>query len=124
MRMRRIRRLLPLLLAAAALLAPASAEAASWKHCGSWDGVGAWGYKPPGFGHFNVRALNVACRTARRVVRRSGYWDTEARPRGGVAYGEGRFWAWTCYYRFIPPEASRNRCKASGIRRVKWVSAA
>src|SRR5215207_404352 len=108
---------------------PAQASAATWKRCGAWDGSGAWGYDSPGFGFFNVRALNVSCRTARRIVRAHRFWDFESDPDmgdhgGGISYGEGRFWRWHCEHRFVPPEATKTRCLAPGERRVKWRSAA
>ena len=108
----------------------AQAEAANWKYCGKWDGTGAWGYPPgSGFGYFNVRALNVSCLTARRIVRAQRHWDFEMDPDmgahgGGISYGEGRLSRWLCEYRFALPESTRTRCLAHGLRRVKWVSAA
>lgn len=113
-------------LAGAALVPATAAEAATWKRCGDWDGTGAWGHDGTGFGFLDVRALNVSCRTARRLVRASRNWEFESTGRRtGVTSGEGRFSEWTCYHRFYKPpqEATRTRCRAPGLRRVKWVSA-
>jgi hypothetical protein len=93
-------------------------------HCGRWDGTGPWGYQGPGFGFFHVEARRVSCPTARRLVRAHRRWESEPTARGGVSYGEGRFSNWTCWHRFVPPEATRTRCRASGGRRVRWISAA
>jgi hypothetical protein len=106
-------------------VARAATEAANWKRCGSWDGTGKWGYKPPGFGYFNVRALNVSCRSARRIVQAHRNWEYEPTGRRtGRQRGEGRWSDWTCYHRQVGYEATRTRCRASGGRRVKWLSAA
>jgi hypothetical protein len=105
----------------------AHAEAATWKRCGHWSPSTGWTNNirdVQGFGYFQLRALNVSCRTARRVARRSARWDYEP-TGGGVVYGEGRFSAWTCYLRFFrpPQEATRHRCRAPGGRRANWISA-
>jgi hypothetical protein len=113
-------------LSAACMLMPAPAEAQSWKRCGNWSPSTGWTYDQiVGFQYFNLRALNVPCRTARRVANRSARWDFESRPGGGVQYGEGRFSEWTCYLRFFKPpqEATRHRCRAPGGRRANWISA-
>jgi hypothetical protein len=107
------------------LIVPAQAEAATWKRCGNWSPDTGWTYgQIQGFGYLNVRALNVSCRTARRVARRSVRWRTDPRRNGAVVYGEGRYSEWICYLRFVPPEATRHRCRAPGLRRVRWTSAA
>jgi hypothetical protein len=102
--------------------AAAAGAASRWKRCGSWDGTGPWGYEPPGFGYFNVRALNLSCRTARRVVRAYRSWEYD--PDTRASYGEGRFRDWVCLHRSAGYEATRTRCRAPGGRRVRWVSAA
>ena len=114
-----------LALMAGAVFLPAQTEAATWKRCGNWSPDTGWTYgQLQSFGYFNVRALNVSCRTARRLSVRMPRWETEPRRNGAVSYGEGRFSEWICYLRFIPPEATRIRCRAPHLRRVKWLSAA
>jgi hypothetical protein len=105
----------------------AQADAATWKRCGNWSPDTGWTYgQVTGFGYFNVRALRVSCRTARRLSLRSGKWDYESAGGGRlVGHGRGRFSAWTCYLRFAAPpeEATFHLCRAPGGRRVRWISA-
>jgi hypothetical protein len=102
--------------------------ATTWKRCGHWSPGAGWvddASRIRGFGLFNVKQLNVSRRTCRRVAYRSSFrWESEPRSDGGIVYGEGRFSEWTCYLRFIEPEATPHRCRAPGLRRVRWVSAA
>lgn len=103
-------------LAALGFMAPTSeAEAAHPDHSTLSFAARNCGQMPNQFA-FNVRARNLSCGKARRVVRRWG--QTAARKRGGDGWVFGLY----CNYRNTGYEAGVIRC-ARRERVVRWQTA-
>jgi len=109
--MTRSRTIVATLIAAGALLAPVTAQAAPINECGDYadhgNGRMTWGYGPTsGAGIFNVTTRNVSCATARRAVIRQ------------------RFAGYSCRNRRTGYESGDTRCTASYGRVIRFQSGA
>lgn len=87
--MTRSRTIIATLIAASALLAPATGHAAPINECGDYTDHGngrmTWGYGPTsGAGIFNMTTRSVSCATARQAVIRQRFAGYSCRRRGSL----------------------------------------
>ena len=97
---------------------PAPAEAAPFRACGSISNPYA-GSRYEGTDIRRVRALNVSCRTARRVARRAHAKALGIPPpASGIRSFRWRRWRVTGNLR---GDVDRYAARRSGRRRVRWI---
>jgi hypothetical protein len=113
----RLKKVLGLALLASGLVAAPAAEAA-YKPCAPIINPYA-GSRYEGSDLYRIRALEVSCRTARRVVRRGHYKAlADAPDASGFVYVTYRRWNVTGDLR---GDTDRDVAKAAGGKRVRWL---